>query len=102
MRQRFDHELVTVAGGQETPAQGRIVGSIMAQGESGCAVTVRDFWQNYPKGFSIGPEGLDVGLCPAFDPGLYDEFPFEKEGHQLYYYLLEGRYRLKQGLSKTH
>ena len=102
VRQRFDNELVTVAGGQETPAQGRIVGSILAPGESGCAVAVRDFWQNYPKGFSIGPEGLDVGLCPAFDPGLYDEFPFEKEGHHLYYSLLDGQYRLKRGVSKTH
>jgi len=102
VRQRFDHELVIVAGEQETPAQGRIVGSILAPGDGGCAVAVRDFWQNYPKGLSIGPEGLDVGLCPAFPPDLYDEFPFEKEGHHLYYYLLDGQYRLKRGVSKTH
>jgi hypothetical protein len=102
VRQRFDHEYVTLSDGQETPVKGRVVGSIIAEGEEGCAVAVRDFWQNYPKAFSVGPDGFDVGLCPPFEPGLYDKFPFEKEGHQLYYYLLDGHYRLKRGVSKTH
>ena len=102
VRQRFDDELVTVADGKETPIRGRVAGSIVAPGEAGCAVAVRDFWQNYPKAFSVGSDGLEVGLCPAFEAGLYDEFPFEKEGHQLYYYLLDGRYKLKRGVSKTH
>jgi hypothetical protein len=33
---------------------------------------------------------------------VYDEFPFEKEGHQLYYWLLDGHYSLKRGMAKTH
>ena len=102
VRQRFDHEFVTLAAGQETPVEDRIVGSIIADGDGGCAVAVRDFWQNYPKGFSLRDDGLSVDLCPAFQAGLYDEFPFEKEGHHLYYYLLDGQYRLKRGVSKTH
>jgi len=102
VRQRFDDEFVAVAGGRQTPTKDRVVGCIVTGGEDGCGVAVRDFWQNYPKAFSIGPEGLDVGLCPALEAGLYDVFPFEKEGHQLYYYLLNGRYRLKRGVSKTH
>jgi len=102
VRQRFDHEYVTLSDGRETPAKDRVIGSIIAQGEEGCAVAVRDFWQNYPKGFSLRDDGLYVDLCPAFAPGLYDEFPFEKEGHHLYYYLLDGQYRLKRGVSKTH
>ena len=102
VRQRFDDELVTLAGGRQTPTKDRVVGCLVAAGEEGCGVAVHDFWQNYPKAFSVGPDGLDVGLCPALEAGLYDEFPFEKEGHQLYYYLLDGRYRLKRGTSKTH
>ncbi len=100
--QRFDDELVTVGQDKETPQEGRIVGSIISDDEEGVAVAVRDFWQNYPKGFSVRDDGLHVDLCPAFEPGLYDAFPFEEEGHHLYYYLLDGKYRLKRGVAKTH
>ena len=102
VRQRFDDEFVIVAGDRETPSKDRVIGSISTGGEDGCAVAVRDFWQNYPKAFTIRADGLEVGLCPDFDEGLYDKFPFEKEGHHLYYSLLGGHYRLKQGVSKTH
>ena len=102
VRQRFDNEFVTVADGHETPTEDRLLGSIFAAGQSGCAIALRDFWQNYPKAFSIRNDALHVDLCPSFDAGLYDEFPFEKEGHHLYYYLLDGKYRLKRGVAKTH
>ena len=103
LRQRFHDELVVIdADGGEAPRKARAIGSIVSGGPTGCAVAVRDFWQNYPKEFAIRRGGLDVGLCPPFAAGLYDEFPFEKEGHQLFYYLLDGRYRLKQGVAKTH
>jgi len=109
VRQRFDDEIVTIAAhGGESPRPARLAGSIAAAGEGGWAVAVRDCWQNYPKAFLLRPENasqgarLDVGLLPPFDAGLYDKFPFEKEGHHLYYYLLDGCYRLKQGVAKTH
>lgn len=88
------------AGGESRP--GRVVGSLLEDGPHGWAVAVRDFWQNYPKAMRLTDDGLQVDLCPAFADGMYDAFPFEKEGHHLYYYLLGGRYRLKQGASKTH
>ncbi len=100
--QRFDDEFVTENGGRETIDKDRIIGSIIAQEPEGCAVAVRDFWQNYPKAFSLDNDVLCIDLCPDFDEGLYDQFPFEKQGHQLYYYLLDGRYRWKRGMSKTH
>lgn len=100
--QRFDNELVSIAGDKETPLEGRAIGSIFAEDGDGCAIAVRDLWQNYPKGFTLQADGLNVDLCPAFPAGLYDQFPFEKEGHHLYYYLLDGVYKLKQGVSKTH
>ena len=36
----------------------------------GLTVAVEDFWQNYPKAFTLSPEGVDIGLCPDFDAGL--------------------------------
>ena len=102
VQQRFDREFVTGAAAEGNPRAGRIAGTLLPRGEGGCAIALRDFWQNYPKAFSVGKDGIEVGLCPSFEPGLYDKFPFEKEGHHLYYYLLDGRYRLKRGVSKTH
>ncbi len=102
VRQQFDSQFVVASDGKETPTDARLAGIILADNDAGPAVAVDDFWQNYPKGFSIRQDGLDIDLCPPFEAGLYDAFPFEKEGHQLYYYLLDGHYRLKQGVSKTH
>ena len=82
--------------------KGRVVGAAIMPHEGGVAVAVRDFWQNYPKAFAVTNEGLDVGLFPPFEAGPYDKFPFEKEGHHLYYYLRDGHYRLRSGVSKTH
>ncbi|HID22221.1 MAG TPA: hypothetical protein EYP14_07445, partial [Planctomycetaceae bacterium] len=102
--QQFDNAFVleptrkSAAG----PATGRLVGAAISTAPSGCAVAVRDFWQNYPKGFALQSGAIDVELCPDFEPGLYDKFPFEKEGHHLYYYLLNGRYKIKRGVAKTH
>lgn len=100
--QRFDCELVVGAANGQTQQKGRLVGGLVSAGDQGCAVAVRDFWQNYPKGFRLAQEGIEVDLCPRFEAGIYDKFPFEREGHHLYYYLLDGKYRLKQGVSKTH
>lgn len=97
--QRFDDELVALGAGGEAPRKGRMVGNLTADG---AALGIRELWQNYPAGFAVGPQGVDLELCPAFAAGPYDGFPFEKQGNQLYYYLLGGRYRLKPGVAKTH
>ncbi|MEN6403785.1 MAG: hypothetical protein ABFD94_17720 [Armatimonadia bacterium] len=96
--QRFDQEYVR---GADAGAKGRLAGGVAAA-DGSLAVTVRDCWQNYPKGFAATDEGLRVDLAPDFEKGKYDAFPFEKEGHHLYYYLLDGHYRFKQGMGKTH
>lgn len=96
--QRFDAEFVPSGG---KPVKGRIAGGLVAE-EGAAAVSLRDFWQNYPKGFQVTAEGVRVDLCPALAAGLYDAFPFEKEGHQLYYYLRDGTYTIKRGMAKTH
>lgn len=102
VQQQFDDELFTMSADGRTLVKNRAVGAMFTGDADGCAITVRDFWQNYPAAFSVRPAGIEVGLCPAFAEGLYDQFPFEREGHHLYYYLLGGKYRLKQGVAKTH
>ncbi len=98
VRQRFDNEFVSPRGARK----GRLVGAALARGAQGCAVAVRRFWQLYPKSFALADDGLRIGLCPDFEPGLYDRFPFEREGHHLYFYLLHGHYKFKQGMARTH
>ncbi|MGC9318832.1 MAG: hypothetical protein ACP5KN_12445 [Armatimonadota bacterium] len=96
--QRFDSEYQYL---QQEPLEGRLGGGILADSAT-LAVSVRDFWQNYPKGFTATDDVLYVDLAPDFEAGLYDEFPFEEEGHHLYYYLRDGTYTLKRGMAKTH
>lgn len=100
--QRTDRECVVEGRGKDGVSTRRLVGSAWPDSSDGPAVALRDFWQNYPKGFRLDRDELVVELCPDFDKGFYDQFPFEKEGHHLFYYLLDGHYRFKTGVSKTH
>lgn len=67
----------------------------------GLAIGVRDFWQNWPKSLETRPDQLRVGICPHFDRGRYDGKPIKEEA-QLYYYLRNGEYSFKIGVSRTH
>ena len=105
--QRHDDEMVVFTSygdrpepSKEVARKGRLVGAFL--GERSGGVAVRDFWQNYPLSFTKTQRGCTIGLCPTLDGKHYDRFPFEKEGHHLYYHLRDGVHRLKQGMSKTH
>ena len=102
VRQQTDERMLLVTENSQNVEERRFVGSCIGPDGSSCAVAVRDAWQNYPKGFSFSESGLNIELCPPFEKGYYDQFPFEKEGHHRYYALLDGCYKLKQGVSKTH
>lgn len=97
--QRTADEYLDAAGAVR---EGRLTGTLLPEGTAAGAVAVREAWQQYPKGFQAAPGKVAVHLAPPFDEGFYDQFPFEKEGNQLYYYLLNGRYRFRQGMAKTH
>ncbi len=84
------------------PHAGRIIGAAVMPRSDGVAVAVRDFWQNYPKALCTGEDDLRIELFPAFDAQPYADLPFEKQGHQLGFYLRDGCYRLKPGVAKTH
>jgi|LSQX01.1.fsa_nt_gb hypothetical protein len=94
---RTDRELISNAG---APQEARLEGGLTAA-DGSMGVSLRDMWQNYPAGFRIERDSVVLDLAPDFEAGFYDEFPFEKEGHQLYYYLRDGTYTLKRGMAKT-
>ena len=67
----------------------------------GMAVGVREFWQNWPKSLETRHNQLRVGICPQFANGTYDGKPIKEEA-QLYYYLRNGEYSFKTGVSRSH
>jgi hypothetical protein len=71
-------------------------------GGSAVTLSVRDFWQNYPKDLAAEEQGLEFGICPRLDPNQYSFARGTVDEHRLYYYLRDGRYRFRQGASKTH
>ena len=63
-------------------------------------VELADFWQQYPKSLRTGTNGIEIGLCPSIDEGDYRVD--EDEEYKLYFYLRDGLYRFREGMSKTH
>ncbi len=99
--QRDDEHYEIQQGG--TDAEPSITGSKspgwaeMQDGPGKVAVALRSFWQQWPKAMAVSPEGLSVGLLPAFEAGDFDHMePWYK--HQ---YLFEGNnYRLRTGQAR--
>ena len=74
----------------------------LTDGRRGITVAVRNFWQLYPKTLAVEEDSLEVGLCPPLAPDQYAGEADKDDEHKLYFYLLHGRYRFRQGVSKTH
>ena len=63
-------------------------------------VEVEDFWQQYPKSLRADADGIEIGLCPSI--GEDDYRVGGEEEYKLYFYLKDGVYRFREGISKTH
>ncbi|OGV67957.1 MAG: hypothetical protein A3K19_19025 [Lentisphaerae bacterium RIFOXYB12_FULL_65_16] len=61
------------------------------------AVALRDFWQQWPKSLETGPDGLAIGLFPAFHEGDFSHMePWYK-----YQYMFHGNcYQLRTGQAR--
>jgi hypothetical protein len=66
------------------------------------ALAVRDFRENFPKDLLVTNEGIEVGICPPLREEEYGTAKGTVDDHRLYYYLRNGAYKLRQGVSKTH
>lgn len=51
--------------GEKAPGWASLSGA-----NTGVVAAVRDFWQEYPKGFRIMPDALDVRVWPGNAPGI--------------------------------
>lgn len=101
--QDSDDHYSVVSGEAKTEGK-RAAGWVRAGGPSGAmTVAVRDFWQLYPKALAADQEGIKVGLMPPLKEDQYAEQAQDPVKLVHYYYnLLHGRYKIKQGQTKTH
>ena len=72
------------------------------------AVSVRDFWQNYPKDLEVGSEGTTLWLMPKLALDEYDWAKGTEDEHKLFFWFDPegaggevGGYKLRQGMTKT-
>jgi len=70
----------------------------LADKQGGVAVAVTDFWQRYPKGLELGPDGLTIGLFPNQDSPAKP--PADLPDRVTFPYV-EGMYRFKWGMATT-
>ncbi len=99
LSQLFDNQYTVSNGARGVHAEGMAEWS---GADRKVTLAVRDFWQNYPKGLRISPRGIELDLCPELPPNQYAEFKGTTDEYKLYYYLLGGRYKFRQGMAKTH
>lgn len=101
VRQTHD-DRCTVQQGRRTLVRGRHAeGDVDLAGDAaGVTLAVRDFWQNYPKGLSLDKGGITLQVCPPLEKAAYPRGGELED--RLYYYLLDGRYKFKYGVSRTH
>ena len=78
--QRDDRQYEVTSGGRLIEQGRRSAGWASLSGKHGSAAAViRDHWQEYPKGFALGPDGLDVQVWPeACGETLKFSTPFEE------------------------
>ena len=93
------YELKTTAGlkrGKRAP--GWVAGS---HRHSSVALFCRHFWQLYPKAIGAEAGALRLDICPEFGEKQYNDCS-EIDLLKLYYYLQDGRYKVRQGMTKVH
>jgi hypothetical protein len=76
--------------------------AVAADAQARVTCVVRDFWQMYPRGLAIKPDGLHVQLLPPLSPDTYDDPDSRKWFSQLYAWFKEGNYLLRAGQLTRH
>lgn len=98
-----DRYAIGEAGATDARTGGRAAGwAQWSDGALTATLSVRDFWQNYPKDLVADETGLELGICPPLRPDEYAAAKGTMDDHRLYYYLQGGLYKFRQGMSKTH
>jgi hypothetical protein len=70
-------------------------------GAQNISLAVRDFWQLYPKALEVRGDVLEIGLAPQVSAADYARFKGTVEEYRSVYYLMNGNYKLRAGVSFT-
>jgi hypothetical protein len=98
LQAKDDHFTATL-GGQSRSGQHATGSAFITDGTHGLAVAVPNFWQLYPKGFELRPDGLTVNILPALATDAFaKESKLSEDLIRLYYCYDHGQYRIKRGL----
>ncbi len=73
----------------------------VSSASGGGGLICRNFWQLYPKAIGAENGSLYLDICPQFPEDQYNDCS-ELDLIKLYYYLQDGRYKVRQGVTKTH
>jgi len=92
----------TLADHGETMDGERAPGLAMVRNRVGqITAVIRDFWQTYPKGLAIKPDGLHLRLLPGLPAEQYTSAEDQRLLDRLFYWCRDGKYLFKRGLEMT-
>jgi len=97
LRQYYDDQFQILTN-DEVLSNGKRASGWISSGR--VAVLVRNFWRLYPKTLSVHKDGIEIGIMPPIEPDQYDSR--EEPEYRLYYYLKDGLYKLRRGVTKRH
>jgi hypothetical protein len=96
--QEDDNSLRVEADGQTSTSEARGTGiATLGEGAGRVAVCVKDFWQMYPKGFTLQGNTLTTELFPQLPPDRYAQFTDLKLLTRNYYWFRDGNYLMPSG-----
>lgn len=92
-----ENTVVTEINDKVVPARGRVGGAIeVGSGDDRVQIIPESFWQRWPKGVEISPGSVNIDFLPPQPEGYGKDFP-----DHLRFPFVEGRYRMKWGMSFT-
>ncbi|MGD8239720.1 MAG: hypothetical protein PVH68_14265, partial [Armatimonadota bacterium] len=101
LEQMRDDSYTVVSEGGESKGRRAPGWAQAGDGRRAVALVSRCFWQLYPQAIGAGDGMLRLDICPEFGEKFYNDCS-ELDLIKLYYYLQDGRYKVRQGVTKLH
>jgi len=97
LEQYYDDEFQILQDGEVLSTGKRAIGLVSS---GNVAFWARNFWQLYPKTLKVDVDGIEMGIMP---PIASDQYANRDEPeYRLYYYVKDGLYKLRRGVTKRH
>jgi len=98
VQDRDDHFTLSTPSGSREGQRATGV-AVLQSGPARLTVSVPHFWEAYPNGLAIGPEGLRVELLPRLPADAFMDPASRKLFCKLYAWCQDGQYRVSGGQS---